>query len=183
VQTDLFGPALRNSVGQEIAHQFRVGMLIEQLPDTSNTVTIDPSKYKDPLGLPRPIITYDIDDYTRAGMAASYAVAEAIFTKLGAQNKTDPTSKWLAIDTVDYQGKKYAWDSAGHIAATHLMGPNESSSVVDSYQRHWAHPNLFLVGSGSMPTMGAANPTLTLSALAFRTAEEILRRPDGRDRG
>jgi choline dehydrogenase-like flavoprotein len=183
VQTDLFGPALRNTVGREIAHQFRVGMLIEQLPDTSNTVTIDASKYKDPLGLPRPIITYDIDDYTRAGMAASYAVAEAIFTKLGAQNKTDPTSKWLAIDTVDYQGKKYAWDSAGHIAATHLMGPNESSSVVDSYQRHWAHPNLFLVGSGSMPTMGAANPTLTLSALAFRTAEEILLRPDGRDRG
>ena len=31
-----------------------------------------------------------------------------------------------------------------------------------------------LVGSGTFPTVGTANPTLTLSALALRTAENIV---------
>ena len=35
--------------------------------------------------------------------------------------------------------------------------------------------NLYLVGSGTFPTVGTANPTLTLSALALRTAEGIIK--------
>ena len=34
--------------------------------------------------------------------------------------------------------------------------------------------NLYLVGSGTFPTVRTANPTLTLSALALRTADSIV---------
>jgi glucose dehydrogenase len=46
--------------------------------------------------------------------------------------------------------------------------------VVNSDQRSWDHPNLFLVGSGVFPTTATANPTLTLAALVLRTAGVIL---------
>jgi choline dehydrogenase-like flavoprotein len=54
------------------------------------------------------------------------------------------------------------------------MGDNPKASVVDSFQRSHDHNNLYLVGSGTFPTGGTANPTLTLSALALRTADSIV---------
>jgi choline dehydrogenase-like flavoprotein len=58
---------------------------------------------------------------------------------------------------------------------TYRMGDRKQpkQSVVDSYQRSHDHSNLFLVGSGTFPTVGTANPTITLSALALRTADHI----------
>jgi choline dehydrogenase-like flavoprotein len=47
--------------------------------------------------------------------------------------------------------------------------------VVDGDQRAHDHPNLFLLGSGTFPTVGTANPTLTIVALALRSAETIRR--------
>ena len=54
------------------------------------------------------------------------------------------------------------------------MGSNATESVVDSYQRSWDHQNLYVVGCGSMPTIGTSNPTLTMIALVLRTAQSIL---------
>jgi choline dehydrogenase-like flavoprotein len=53
------------------------------------------------------------------------------------------------------------------------MGDDPGSSVVDVDQRSWEHRNLFLVGSGSFPTMGTSNPTLTMAALTLRTADRL----------
>jgi choline dehydrogenase-like flavoprotein len=47
--------------------------------------------------------------------------------------------------------------------------------VVDADQRSWEHRNLFVVGSGSFPTMGTSNPTLTMAALALRTSEHLVK--------
>ena len=43
-----------------------------------------------------------------------------------------------------------------------------------SAQRSWDHENLYLVGAGSMPTIGTSNTTLTTAALCFRSAERII---------
>ena len=53
------------------------------------------------------------------------------------------------------------------------MGTSPKNSVVNARQRSWDHENLYLVGGGSMPTIGTSNTTLTLSALSFMTAEQI----------
>ena len=52
-------------------------------------------------------------------------------------------------------------------------GNNQSNSVVNDMQRSWDHDNLYLVGSGTFPTVATANPTLTIAALCLRTAEKI----------
>jgi len=56
---------------------------------------------------------------------------------------------------------------------TYRMGTDPKSSVVDVAGRSHDHRNLFLVGSGVFPSSGTANPTLTLAALALKTAAEI----------
>jgi choline dehydrogenase-like flavoprotein len=47
--------------------------------------------------------------------------------------------------------------------------------VVDRHLRAHDHGNLFLLGSGVFPSIGSANPTLTITALALRAADTIKR--------
>jgi choline dehydrogenase-like flavoprotein len=56
---------------------------------------------------------------------------------------------------------------------TYRMGRTRDNSVVDSLQQSHDHENLYLVGSGTFPTGATANPTLTIAALALRTAKAI----------
>ena len=48
-----------------------------------------------------------------------------------------------------------------------------SSAVVNAELRAFDHPNLFIEGSAVFPTGGAANPTLTIAALALRSVDAI----------
>jgi glucose dehydrogenase len=58
---------------------------------------------------------------------------------------------------------------------TYRMGTDPAISVVNAEQRSHDHPNLFLLGSGVFPTVGTANPTLTIAALALWAGETIAR--------
>ena len=76
----------------------------------------------------------------------------------------------------------YEFWGAGHIVGTHRMGSDAASSVVKPSQQTWDHDNLYLVGCGNMPTLGTSNPTLTLTALAFMAAENIIKQLDAQAR-
>jgi choline dehydrogenase-like flavoprotein len=73
--------------------------------------------------------------------------------------------------TVIEHGEEH--EGAGHVMGTYRMGNDPNTSVVNGDQRSHDHPNLFLVGSGVFPTVGTANPTLTLAALSLRAAATI----------
>jgi len=169
---NLFGRRLRDHVRHEGLRQFRFGFLMEQMPDAANAVSIDP-QFRDQLGSFRPVIRYDLDDYVLRGMEEARAVASRFFQRLGAADRTDPAGSF--VQTIGFRGQQFAWDGAGHFAGTHVMGTDPATSVVDADQRCWDHPNLFLAGPGSHPTMGTGNPTLTVAALAFRTADALAR--------
>jgi gluconate 2-dehydrogenase alpha chain len=65
----------------------------------------------------------------------------------------------------------------GHHEGGTRMGSDPKDSVVNKYSQTWDHPNLFLVGSSTFPTMGAGfNPTLTIQALAYMTADAIVKK-------
>jgi choline dehydrogenase-like flavoprotein len=54
------------------------------------------------------------------------------------------------------------------------MGKMVRESVVDSFGKMHGSPNLFVAGgSNFVGTSGAVNPTLTMVALALRTADFI----------
>ena len=174
----LFGADLAHKLNDLITRQFRIGFLVEQDPDPNNRVTLS-SEFKDGLGLPRPEISYNISDYTRQGIVAAYRMRKLIFDKMGATDFThrppDPASgdPGRFEEIIDGQPVTLTYGGAGHIMGTYRMGDNPKTSVVDSFQRSHDHNNLYLVGSGTFPTGGTANPTLTLSALALRTADSI----------
>ena len=56
------------------------------------------------------------------------------------------------------------------------MGSNPRNSVVNKYGQSWDIPNLFIMGSATFPTIGGFNPTLTIQALAYMTADAIVNR-------
>jgi choline dehydrogenase-like flavoprotein len=58
---------------------------------------------------------------------------------------------------------------------TTRMGENPKSSVTDAAGRVHGVANLWVAGSSLFPTGSWANPTLTIAALALRSAEHISR--------
>lgn len=168
----LFGAELRAHLANTVSRQFRLGFLIEQMPVPTNRITIDRG-YTDRLGNFRPVIDYDLDPYTLEGMRVASGIADLVFSRTGAADCTQTADNFIGAAT--WKGVTYPWDGAGHFAGTHVMGTGPRDSVVDADQRSWDHRNLYLVGCGSMPTMGTSNPTLTITALAFRTAAALLR--------
>jgi choline dehydrogenase-like flavoprotein len=63
-----------------------------------------------------------------------------------------------------------------HQAGTCRMGNDAATSVVDSWCRVHGHENLYIADGSVHVTNGGFNPALTIMALAFRTAENIVRR-------
>lgn len=54
------------------------------------------------------------------------------------------------------------------------MSVNEAEGVVDPDLRVHGVDNLFIISNGVFPNLGAVNPTLTLTALAYRLGEHLV---------
>jgi choline dehydrogenase-like flavoprotein len=63
-----------------------------------------------------------------------------------------------------------------HLLGTARMGSDPAVSVTDGWGRTHDVANLYLAGGAVFPTGSSVNPTLTVQALAWRTAEHIARR-------
>lgn len=172
VRYGIFGADLRKRIQADFTRQFRIGYLIEQLPDEKNYIV--PSKTcKDNLGIPRPEIHYDIDEYTGAGFEAAAAATKTIFEALKVEDFTGvPVGSGGKFK---YNGNFYYAQGAGHVMGTHRMGTDDTKSVTDGDTCCWDHKNLYLVGCGSFPTTATPNPSLTMMALAFKAADAILK--------
>jgi choline dehydrogenase-like flavoprotein len=64
-----------------------------------------------------------------------------------------------------------------HHMGTTRMADDPARGVTDGWGRVHGLPNLFIAGSSLFPTGGWANPTLTILALALRTADRIAALP------
>jgi len=168
----VFGSELRKNIQSVFTRQFRIGFLIEQLPD-DNCYIVPSKTCVDNLGVPRPEIHYSFDTYTMEGFKAAAAATDTIFKALNAENKTGIPVGDGGVFT--YDGVKYYSQGAGHVMGTHRMGFTNEDSVTDANMKSWDHDNLYLVGCGSFPTTATSNPTLTMAALTFKAADAILK--------
>ncbi|NJM75647.1 MAG: GMC family oxidoreductase [Acaryochloridaceae cyanobacterium RU_4_10] len=154
-----FGKALRSVLEDRITRMVRIGYSTEMLPNKDNRVTL--ADEKDAFDIIRPKITFKVDDYSKKALAYGYSVAKRIFDQMKGEEEVDPIAP-----TLDYNG-------AGHPMGTCRMGSNPCTSVVDSQGRSHEHQNLYVVGSSVFVTGATANPTITIAALALRTADAI----------
>jgi gluconate 2-dehydrogenase alpha chain len=130
------------------------------LPYEDNYLDLDP-EVKDPLGFPVCRITADYKENERRvaafiqdRMAEWYQAAGAVALERGGIGTMGPT-------THAYGGTR--------------MGDNRDTNVVDRWGFSHESPNLGVLGASVMGTSGARNPTLTAQALAWRTAEHLVR--------
>lgn len=176
---NVFGKALRQSIADQIPRQLRVGYVIEQLPEARNRVTID-REFMDPIGCYRPVIHYDVSDYTRAGMVSANEISKALFHAMGIDDaniftKFTPDSPgYMTYRRENGETVPLSFFGSGHHMGTHRMGVSRTDSVTNRYSRSWDHENLYIVGCGGMPTIGASNPTITAVAMALMAADDML---------
>ena len=139
----------------EFGRTLGIRIYAEQLPDAANTVTLN-SGVRDYFGSPVPHITYGIGDYERAALKEAEEVAAKVLATLGAEE--------IRSSPLGY---------ASHQLGTHRMGDDAASSVVNVNLRAHDVANLYLVGGGAFVTVSSSPPTLTIAALAIRTAGHI----------
>jgi choline dehydrogenase-like flavoprotein len=137
---------------------------------TTNRVQLS-TTYTDNLGIPRPLISYSFSDYTKYGFQQAKAAATEFIKRLGA---TEYTTVVNNATQFTYNDVQYNYSGAGHLCGTHVMGSSSSTSVVDKYQKSWDHPNLYIMGCGSHPSVSTQNPTLTMMAMTFWSATQLL---------
>lgn len=183
----LFGKELVETLNGVYTRQIRLGYLIEQLPDPDNRVQLS-TTLTDNLGLPRPLVTYRLgSDYERKSFVSAKNITTKLFDQIGATEYTqDPGEPVFYGDASEQTSTQFQYEDesgdtinfkfygAGHIVGTYCMGDSAQASVLNSRQQSWDHSNLYMVGSGVFPTIATGNPTLTIAALAFQAAQNIL---------
>lgn len=156
IEEGMVGVSLFTGIREIAPYQVRLASMIEQLPDPENRVTLDENQL-DPLGLPRPKLTYSHDDYVHGGWEAANELHNQLLEAVGADN---------IVHSEQLGG-------VGHLIGTVRMGSDPATSVTNEFGRTHDHENLFIAGSALFPTSGTANPTLTLAALALKTADHL----------
>ncbi len=131
----------------------------EDLPEESNRVELDPDQ-SDGVGIPIPRVHYRISGHSRRLMAFHESRAAESLEASGCQ----------AVDVaslIPYSG----W----HLMGTARMGTDPATSVVNAAGRAHDVPNLYVLDGSVFVTSSGVNPTCTISALALRTADLLVR--------
>jgi gluconate 2-dehydrogenase alpha chain len=162
--TPRWGAAYRDFFAKAYARHGAMVAQTENLPYPDQTIDLDPN-VRDAWGLPAPRVTYD---WRRPNERARVEFVQKKLMEIG--RAMGGPQVWAA--PVSPAGAPGAHHEGGT-----RMGSNPNDSVVNKYGQTWDHHNLFLVGSSTFPTMGTGfNPTLTIQALAYMTADAIVNR-------
>jgi len=110
------------------------------------------------VGLPMTSVVFAQDPGFDARMLTIEKKTSEIFAAMGA--KPDGT-------------RSVSW-RADHAASLCRMSTDERTGVVDANLKVHGTDNLFVISNAVFPNLGAVNPTLTLTALAFRLGDHLV---------
>ncbi|MEJ2320780.1 MAG: GMC family oxidoreductase [Gammaproteobacteria bacterium] len=82
-----FGKDLRKALIDQVSRQLLLAFMVEVLPERDNSVSVDP-RYTDQLGNMRPVVNYNIPDYTMKGIAYARQFSKLLFQRLGVEDYT-----------------------------------------------------------------------------------------------
>ena len=139
-----------------------VGSYIQKttLPYADNYLDLHPT-VKDPLGDPVCRITADYKENEHRIATFTQGKMEQWFREAGAVETVRSGLGTMGPSTHAYGGTR--------------MGSNPETNVVDRWGFSHEVPNLGILGASVMGTSGAHNPTLTAQALAWRTADYLVK--------
>ena len=157
-----WGAPYRDFIAKYFARHAALNAQTDNLPFADQMIDLDPN-VRDAWGLPAPRLTYDWRRPSeRARVEYMLRKTEEIGRAMGAAHV------WRANERPGSPG--------GHHQGGARMGANPKDSVVNRYGQSWDIPNLFIAGGSIHPTISGFNPTLTMQALAYMTADTIVTR-------
>jgi len=148
----LWGDALASEM-HKYNHQAGLKIVGEMLPQERNRVTL--ADEKDQYGLPIARVTYSWGDNDKRLIAHSLDFMERALAAAGGKDI------WREIN------------DTCHLSGTARMGDDPATSVVNADCRSWDICNLWICDGSIFPTVGGVNPSLTIQAIASRTADRI----------
>jgi choline dehydrogenase-like flavoprotein len=150
----LWGPALREAM-RGYNHSAGINILGECLPSPANYLEL--AEERDARGIPKPRVWFSAGPNERAMEAHAEELMRSIWSAAGG------TDLWSF--------PRYA-----HTIGTCRMGGDPARSVVDPDGRSHEISNLWISDNSTFPSALGVNPTLTIMALALRTADRFLAR-------
>jgi choline dehydrogenase-like flavoprotein len=149
----LWGAALREAMF-DYTHYAGLGLVGETLPEDTNSVALHPDE-RDHLGLPVPVVSFSWGDNDKRLFEAGIRKERNILEAAGAE-------------------VTFAADDTAHLMGACRMGADPATSVVDANCRAWDVPNLYVCDGSVFVTSSASNPSLTIQAIAARTANHLV---------
>lgn len=138
----------------------------EHLAYRHNFFDLDPT-YTDKFGDPLLRMTLDWTEHERIQSATANRIQERIGKQMGA----------LAVQSrAPYPRYSVTTYQSSHIQGGTVMGTSPETSVVNPWLQHWRLQNLFVLGASTFSQNPSGNPTLTVLALTWRTADAIVNR-------
>lgn len=142
--------------------------IIEPEPTQHSRVTLGDGR--DALGLPCARVTWRLTDRVERTFARIQALVGQELERIGI-GRFEPRAKGGSPPFL------WCW----HHMGTTRMSDDQRRGVVDRDGRVHGIPNLYVAGSSVFPTAGCDMPTMTIVALAVRTAAQIRARLDGHE--
>lgn len=154
-----WGPDHHKAFEKRFGRMVHLGICCEDLPESHNRVTLDPS-LTDSNGIPAPKISYRLSENSERMLRHGLAKGSEVLQAAGA--------------TVTWSEEPFR--AAGwHLLGTARMGLDPETSVVNEWGRCHDVRNLFIVDGSILVTSGGVNPTSTIQALALYIADTMKR--------
>ena len=157
-----WGAGYRDFLAKYFTRHAAVVAQTENLPYGDQTIDLDPV-VRDQWGLPAPRLTYD---WRRPNELARVEFMS---------QKLEDLARAMGANKVWRAPLGPGSPGAHHEGGTR-MGNDPKTSVVNRYGQSWDISNLFIIGSSTFPTMSGFNPTLTIQAVAYLSADAIVNR-------
>jgi choline dehydrogenase-like flavoprotein len=145
--------AVKNTLGKSIG----IGIIVEDLPEFHNSVTLDPD-IKDSNGIPAPKINYQLSENSKKMLAHGLERGKEVMNAAG-------SIKTMSFGPVRNTG----W----HLMGTAKMGNDKENSVVDKFGQTHDVRGLYIIDSSIFVTSGGVNPASTLQALSLFICNKI----------
>jgi len=159
-----WGSEWKKAAIESYDYMARIGSSGEHIPYKTNFMDLDPV-YTDNVGDPLLRMTLDWNDNERK-------IHNFINGKIEAIAKRMPLKSYvLAAPLRRYDAVSY---KSTHLQGGTIMGSSAETSVVNPYGQHWQVPNLYVLGASTFPQNPSGNPTLTVLAQTYRSAEALI---------
>lgn len=161
---------IRNGNVQLIDHSqiktYGMHTRLEQAPNPNSRISL--SHEKDALGVPRTKLDWQLTELDKHSIRSFYETVGEEAGRLGIGRVQ--LNDWLLEDEPMWPAHLAGgW----HHMGTTRMHTNPREGVVDENCQVHGIQNLYVAGSATFPTAGAANPTLTIIALSLRLSDHL----------